>query len=83
MRLVRPKQPEPRPIKLTPGATDSYGNAFAAVARCACGHDSQLSDEWVQLAVGFGAELEKARARLRCRKCGGRMPRIEVYRVAR
>jgi hypothetical protein len=82
MRIVRPKQTEPPPIKLTPGAPDMYGNSYAAVARCACGHDSQLPDKWVKLAVGYGVELQQARARLRCKKCGGRMPRVEVYRVA-
>jgi hypothetical protein len=51
------------------------------VAICACGHDAQLPDEWVKLAAGYGADLEKARARLRCVQCGGRMPRVEVYRV--
>jgi hypothetical protein len=36
---------------------------------------------WVKMAAGFGRELEKARARLKCMKCGARMPRVEVYRV--
>jgi hypothetical protein len=83
MRIVRPKYPEPPPIKLTPGKPDEYGNSFAAVVHCVCGHQRQLPDRWVALAIGYGAELQKARARLRCGKCGGRMPRVEVYRVPR
>jgi hypothetical protein len=82
MRIIRGKHAESPPtIKLKPGLRDAYGNCFAAVARCNCGHDAQLPDEWVNLATGYGRELETARARLRCGKCGGRMPRIEVYRV--
>jgi hypothetical protein len=80
MRLVEAKQP-PWTITLRPGPADAYGNSFAAVARCPCGHDAQLPDRWVKLAAGYGQELEKARARLRCGKCGGRNPRVEVYRV--
>lgn len=69
-------------ITLTPGPRDAYANSFAAVAICACGHQAQLPhDPWVRLATGYGVELERARARLRCRKCGVRMPRVEVYRV--
>jgi hypothetical protein len=74
MRLVKPKQPEPPPIKLTPGKPDEYGKSYAALARCGCGHCSQLPAAWVKLATGYGRELEQARARLRCLKCGGRMP---------
>jgi hypothetical protein len=81
MRFVDPKKPEPPLIKLKPGPRDAYGNCFAAVARCPCGHDAQLPHEWVALAAGYGAELENGRARLRCTKCSGRMPRVEVYRV--
>jgi hypothetical protein len=81
MRIVGPKRPPPPKLKLTPGPKDAYGNSFAAVAVCPCGHEGQLPHEWVKLAVGRGAELEQARARLRCRKCGARMPRVEVFRV--
>jgi hypothetical protein len=80
MRLATDHKPPT--IDLKAGPRDSYGNTFAAVARCPCGHDAQLPDEWVALAAGYGAELERAKARLRCGKCGGRMPRVEVYRVA-
>ncbi|HEY6456017.1 MAG TPA: hypothetical protein VIY90_12135 [Steroidobacteraceae bacterium] len=65
------------------GKRDEYGNAFAAIAVCSCGHEAQLSDEWVKLAAMYGIELQQARARLRCSKCGARMPRVEVYRVAK
>lgn len=65
------------------GKRDDYGNAFAAIAVCSCGHAAQLPHEWVKLAASYGVELEQARARLRCSKCGARMPRVEVYRVAR
>jgi hypothetical protein len=82
MRAVGPKRPAPPKLRLIPGPKDSYGNCFAAVAVCACGHSRQLPDAWVKLAAGFGAELLKARARLKCEKCGARMPKIEVYRVA-
>jgi len=82
MRLVGPKKPAPSPIKLKPGPRDAYGNSFAAVARCVCGHERQLPDRWVQLAVATGHELQQARARLKCAKCGARMPRVEVYRVS-
>ena len=81
MRSIGPKPSGPPKIKLTPGPRDDYGNCFAAVARCTCGHDAQLPDTWVKPAAGYGAEREAARARLRCKKCGGRMPRVEVYRV--
>jgi hypothetical protein len=81
MRSIGPKPPGPPKIKLNPGPKDSYGNCFAAVARCPCGHDAQLPHEWVKLAAGYGKEFEQSRARLRCGKCGGRMPRVEVYRV--
>jgi hypothetical protein len=81
MRIVGPKRLAPPKIKLTPGARNSYGNCFAAVARCACGHERQLPAEWVQLAARYGAELQQARARLRCTKCGARMPQVQVYRV--
>jgi len=81
MRIVGPKRPAPPKIKLTPGPKDAYGNSFAAVARCACGHDAQLQDQWVKLAAGYGAQLERAKARQGCRKCRGRVPRVEVYRV--
>jgi hypothetical protein len=80
MRSIGPKHSPPT-IKLTPGPRDEYGNCFAAIARCACGHDAQLPDEWVKPAMSHAPELEKARVRLRCRKCGGRNPRVEVYRV--
>jgi hypothetical protein len=83
MRIVRGKQAETAPtIKLSPGLRDADGNCFAAIARCPCGHDAQLPAEWVALATGHGRELQQARARLRCRKCGGRMPRVEVYQSA-
>jgi hypothetical protein len=81
MRAVGPKRPAPPKLKLIPGPRDEYGNRLAAVTRCSCGHESQLPDQWVKLAATYGADLEKARARLRCTKCGGRGPRIEVYRV--
>lgn len=81
MRSVGPKRPGPPRINLTPGARDDYGNSFAAVERCACGHDAQLPDEWVKLATGYGSELEKARGRLKCGMCGARNPRLDVYRV--
>jgi hypothetical protein len=68
-------------MKLAPGPRDEYGNCFAAVARCACGHDAQLPHERVKLAAGYGAELQQSRARLRCTQCGAKMPRVEVYRV--
>lgn len=79
---MRSKSPTTSPkIPLTPGPKDVYGNSFAAVARCTSGHDAQLPDQWVKLATGYGPDLERALARLRCSKCGGRGPRIEVYRV--
>jgi hypothetical protein len=81
MRIIGPKRPAPPKLKLTPGPKDEDGNCLAAVAVCACGHQRQLPHEWVKLATGYGPELEKARARLRCQKCGARMPRVEVYRV--
>jgi hypothetical protein len=81
MRIVSSTDHKPPTIELTPGPRDPYGNAFAAIARCACGHDAQLPHEWVALATGYGQELQQARARLRCKKCGGRMPKVEVYRV--
>lgn len=68
-------------IKLTPGPKDDYGNALAAIAACCCGHEAQLPHEWVKLSGSLSVDLEKARARLRCSKCGARMPRVEVYRV--
>lgn len=74
-------QRQPPKLKLIPGRKDDYGNAFAAIAVCQCGHHAQLPDEWVKLAATYGMELEQARARLKCSKCGGRMPKIEVYRV--
>jgi hypothetical protein len=82
MRAVKPKHPDPPPIKLKPGPPDAYNNRFAAVARCTCGHVAQLPHKWVALAAGYGQELQQARARLRCGKCGGRNPRVDVYRVA-
>lgn len=75
------RRPIPYSIKLTPGPKDEYGNALAAIAVCGCGRQAQLPHEWVKLASMFGLELERARARLRCSKCGRRMPRVEVYRV--
>jgi hypothetical protein len=82
MRIVSSQDHKPPTIDLKPGPRDAYGNAFAAVARCPCGHDAQLPHEWVNLATGYGAELERDKARLRCRKCGGRVSRVEVYRVS-
>jgi hypothetical protein len=64
-----------------PGARDEYGNAFAAIAICSCGHEAQLPHEWIRLTASYGLELQQERARLRCSKCGARMPRVEVYRV--
>jgi hypothetical protein len=58
-----------------------YGNCLAAIAVCQRGHQAQLPHEWVKLAASYGVELQQARARLWCSKCGGRMPRVEVYRV--
>ncbi len=72
----------PRKIKLTPGPKDEYGNRFAAISVCSCGHEAQLPHEWVKLAANNDFGLQSLRSRLRCTKCGGRMPRIEVYRVA-
>jgi hypothetical protein len=70
-------------IPLTSGPRDAYGNSFAAVVTCSCGHQAQLPhDPWVKLATGYGVELARARARLRCRVCGRRGARIEVYRVS-
>jgi hypothetical protein len=81
MRAVDPKKPIAPQIKMTPGPPNKYGDCFAAVARCKCGHDAQLPQEWVRMAAMYGKEKEQARARLRCSKCGCRMPRVEVYRV--
>jgi hypothetical protein len=60
---------------------NEYGASFACVARCPCGRDVQLGHEWIKLASMYGQELERERARLKCRKCGARSPRVEVYRV--
>jgi hypothetical protein len=74
------RHPAPKLLKNAKGGTrDTYGNAFVAVAICSCGHEAQLPGEWVKLAASYGVALQKARARLRCSRCGGRMPRVEVY----
>lgn len=75
------RRPIPYSIKLRPDRRDEYGNALAAIAVCACGHEAQLPDAWVRLAGACGVEMERERAKLKCSKYGGRMPRVEVYRV--
>jgi hypothetical protein len=69
----------PPKLKLIPGKRNAYGTAFAAIARCACGHDAQLPEEWVNKAASYSREFALERARLRCSKCGRRNPLVEVY----
>jgi len=66
---------------MTGGPPNAYGERFAAIAGCRCGHDAQLPHEWTRMASLYGAEKEEACARLKCRKCGRRGARVEVYRV--
>jgi hypothetical protein len=59
---------------------DEFGHAYAVIAICQCGHAAEISDGWVQVKAGRDKAVEQLRARLRCGKCGARMPRIEIYR---
>jgi hypothetical protein len=39
-------------------------------------------DEVAREARGYGPQLLRARARLKCTQCGARMPHVQVFRVA-
>ncbi len=71
-----------RPITAA-DAVDEYGHAYAVVAICQCGHVAEVADGWSQAKAGGDREFQRLRARLRCAKCGGRMPKIEIYRRPR
>ena len=60
---------------------DTYGNAFAVLAICSCGHAAELLGAYA--AVGTDWNFEGMRARMKCGRCGGRSPKIEVYRRPR
>jgi len=73
----------PRPLKpATDDEVDEFGHAYAVFAVCQCGHVREIKDGWKVAKEGW-LKVEQLRARLRCSKCRGRTPRIEVYRRPR
>jgi hypothetical protein len=70
-------------IKLVPSKRDAHGNSFAAAARCGCGDDAQLPEEYVEVAGMFGMESQLMQQTLTRTKCGRHGARIEIYHVPR
>jgi hypothetical protein len=62
---------------------DFHYDRYEIKAVCRCGHERELRGEFVRRVIGLQTTIGTLRRRLRCHKCGGRMPRIEVWRKSR
>jgi hypothetical protein len=64
-------------------ALTKYGHGYTVVAVCHFGHAAEVLNGLAQAKAASDKEFYQLRARLRCGKCGVRMPKIQVYRGLR
>lgn len=61
---------------------DRFGD-YILVLQCACGHGRRVTPEALAKIVGWAAEIDTIVARMRCSKCGAKLPKWDVDRLPR